>query len=184
MVCQSEISNLSIYNRAMSELPHTRGCIVCGKENPHGLRAHLNVDERTGTVTCEFVCRPEHIGFEGMIHGGVLATLLDEAMVWAATWAGRRFCVCGELNVRFRQPVLVGQRLRVEARVVSNRTRLIETEASVRDEAGKLLVGAEGKYVPVAAERNREFVATLVAEPTTERTLRELREGDGGIEVP
>jgi len=159
----------------MPELPHTRGCIVCGKENPHGLRAHLHIDERTGMVRCDFVPRAEHIGFEGIIHGGVLATLLDEAMVWAATWAGRRFCVCGELNVRFRQAVSVGQRLRVEAKIISNRTRLIETEGSVRDTGDKLLVSAEGKYVPVSPEQNRQFVLTLVPEPQTRQTLRELQ---------
>jgi len=162
---------------AMTELPHTRGCVVCGKENPHGLHLRLHVDEPSGRVSCEFVPQAEHIGFEGVIHGGVLATVLDEAMVWAATWAGRRFCVCGELNVRYRQGVTVGQRLRVEAKVSTHRSRLVETTGSIADENGNVLVSAEGKYVPVAPARNREFVATLVPEPQTQQALAALREG-------
>src|SRR5579863_3568524 len=105
----------------MTQLPHTRGCLVCGRDNPHGLHLDLFVDEETGNVSCSFTPGPQHIGFEGMIHGGILATVLDEAMVWVATWSGRRFCVCAEITTRFKQPVRVGQQLRVEARVMSQR---------------------------------------------------------------
>lgn len=159
---------------ALLELPHTRGCIVCGHDNPRGLHLNLHVDEQSGVVSCTFVPEIEQIGFEGMIHGGVLSTVLDEAMVWAATWAGKRFCVCGELNVRFRQPAAVATPLQVEAKIACVRTRLIETEATMRDLAGRLLVEAAGKYVPLPPDRNRAFVKTLVSEPRTDRTLRVL----------
>ena len=59
------------------ELPHTAGCLVCGRQNPHGLGLSLHVDEGSGVVSVEFAPRPEHIGFEGIVHGGVLATVLD-----------------------------------------------------------------------------------------------------------
>ena len=162
---------------AIMELPHTRGCLVCGRDNPYGLQLHLDVDEQTGIVSCRFTPQVRHIGFEGIIHGGLLATVLDEAMVWAATWSGKRFCVCGELNVRFRHSAIVGQPLRVEARISSVRSRLIETEATVHDAAGKLLAESSGKYVPVAPDRNRDVVATLVDEPQTNHTLNALRLG-------
>jgi uncharacterized protein (TIGR00369 family) len=163
------------------ELPHTRGCIVCGRDNPHGLHLHLHVDEQTGIVTCEFAPRPEHIGFEGIIHGGVLSTVLDEAMVWCATWAGKRFCVAGEMNVRFRQSVSVGQKLSVEARITSIRSRLIEAEGFIRDASGKVLAEATGKYVPVPPDRNQQFVATLVPEPATVHTLDALKRASGAV---
>src|SRR4029450_2695085 len=93
-----------LYSGAMGriELPHTAGCLVCGRQNPHGLKLSLHVDEG-GTGGAEFTPRAEHIGFEGIVHGGVLATVLDEAMVWAATWAGRRVCVAGGMTGRFRR---------------------------------------------------------------------------------
>src|SRR4051794_35478026 len=99
------------------ELPHTAGCVVCGRQNPHRLGLSLHVDEGSGVVSVEFTPRPEHIGFEGIVHGGVLATVLDEAMVWAATWAGKRFCVAGEMTIRFQKSAAVGHLLRCEARV-------------------------------------------------------------------
>ena len=159
---------------ALLELPHTRGCIVCGHDNPSGLHLKLNVDERSGVVSCTFTPGIEQIGFEGIIHGGVLSTVLDEAMAWAAIWAGKRFCVCGELNVRFRQPTAVATPLQVEAKIACVRTRLIETEATMHDPGGKLMVEAAGKYIPLAPDRNRAFVQTLVSEPQTSRTLRVL----------
>ena len=178
------------------QLPHTAGCLVCGRDNPHGLRLDLHVDPATGVVRIAFTPRPEHIGFAGVVHGGVIATVLDEAMVWAATWAGRRFCVCGELTTRFRREAAVGRPLVVEARVDTNRPRLLTTSATVTDEAGvesnrprliattgmvrdassgETVATATGKYVPVLPQRNRAFVDTLVEDPATDDAARVLR---------
>ena len=165
------------------ELPHTAGCLVCGRENPHGLRLSLRVDEAGGVVTAEFTPRPQHIGFEGIVHGGVLATVLDEAMVWAATWAGKRFCVAGEMSVRFRRSAAVGRKLICEARVESGASRrpgtprLIHAGGRlVEADGGALVAESTGKYVPVPPERNRAVVATLVDERQTERAAVILRE--------
>jgi acyl-coenzyme A thioesterase PaaI-like protein len=144
-------------------LPHTRGCLACGRDNPQGLKLDLEVDQQSGVVSCIFTPRQEHIGFEGIIHGGALATVLDEAMVWAATWAAKRFCVCAEMTIRFRESSMVGQPLQVEARAISVRSRLISTEAAVSDGRGVLAV-AVGKYVPLPPQRNRDFVRTLIEE--------------------
>ena len=157
------------------ELPHTAGCMVCGRQNPYGLQMSLHVDETTGAVTADYLPRPQHIGFEGIIHGGVLSTVLDEAMVWAATWAGKRFCVAGELNVRFRRSGAPGERLHVVAKVDSVRSRLIETMGELRDDTGQLIATASGKYVPVPPDRNRYVLTTFVDESTTAKAADILR---------
>src|SRR4051812_7740020 len=159
------------------ELPHTAGCLVCGRQNPHGLKLDLHVEPESGVVRMGFVPRVEHIGFEGIVHGGVLATVLDEAMVWAATWAGRRFCVAGEMNVRFRRSAAVGEPLTVEARVEQARSRLVLTNGTVADAAGETVAEATGKYVRVPPDRHRAVVATLVDEPSTSRAAAYLKEG-------
>jgi len=158
------------------ELPHTPGCVVCGRANPRGLHLSLHVDPQTGVVRTVFTPSGEHIGFEGIVHGGVLATVVDEAMVWAATWEGRRFCVCGEMSIRFRAGARVGQQLEVTARVESSRKRVLEATCEIR--AGDVLVAtASGKYVPVTAERNREVIATFVDEPATHAAAVLLERG-------
>src|SRR5438874_2955221 len=123
----------------LAQLPHSRGCVVCGHDNPHGLHLSFEVNPHTGEVGATFVPGPEHIGFIDIVHGGVLATILDEAMVWCATWAGKRFCVCAEMTVRFRRSARVGEHLRVAARVVSHRSRLLETEADIADGSGAII---------------------------------------------
>ena len=168
-----------VYNSTMPllELPHTAGCLVCGRQNPIGLHLHLHVDESTGAVETHFTPAAEHIGFEGIIHGGILATVLDEAMVWAATWRGRRFCVCGEMTIRFRKPAEVGKPLIVRASIKSARGRMIQTNGQVTDQAGDVIATAEGKYLALADDRHNVFMATLVDEPSTAKAAKILRFG-------
>lgn len=161
------------------ELPHTAGCLVCGPGNSKGLRLQLFVDPETGIVQTRFAAKIEHIGFEGVTHGGVIATVLDEAMVWAATWAGKRFCLCGEMTVRFRQRAEVGQALVCSARVESARSKLIATAGEATDESGRVVATATGKYVPLSDEVNRRFVGTLLDDPATAATAELLRRGAG-----
>ena len=156
------------------ELPHTAGCIVCGRENPHGLRLSLHVQDVEGTIATQFRPGSQHIGFEGIVHGGILATVLDEAMVWAATWTGKRFCVAGELNTRFRAGAAPGKLLHVRARVESVRSRLIETVGTITDEDGRTVATGDGKYIPLSDERHRAFVETFVSEPSTAEAARLL----------
>jgi acyl-coenzyme A thioesterase PaaI-like protein len=157
------------------ELPHTDGCLVCGRANPHGLRLSLHVDPVSGRVSTRFTPQAEHIGFEGIVHGGVLATVLDEAMVWAATWKGRRFCVCGELVTRFRHSAQVGQPLRIDAEVEFWRPRLVQTVAKVFDDLGRLIATGSGKYVPMPAEHHAAVVKTFVPEPNTAQAAQMLK---------
>ena len=161
------------------ELPHTPGCLVCGRDNPHGLHLSFQVDPDAagGNVYCDFKLEPHHIGFQGVIHGGVIATVLDEAMVWAATWSGRRFCLCAELNVRFRQMAVVGQPLRLEARVDFAKPRLIQTSAEIRNLANVPIAAGTGKYIPMPPERHHEVVAMFVPDEATEQAAEHLRKG-------
>jgi len=158
------------------QLPHTAGCLVCGRDNPHGLKLALFVDSDASSVRVTFTPRPEHIGFEGVVHGGVIATVLDEAMVWCATWARRRFCVCAELTTRFRKEAAVGRPLVVETKVESSRSRLVTTTGEVRDaETGEVIATGAGKYVPVPPDRNRAFMQTLKPDHATADAARFLQ---------
>ena len=157
------------------ELPHTPNCLVCGRSNPHGLHLSLHVDPVTGIVTTTFTPTRDHIGFEGIIHGGLLATVLDEAMVWAATWAGKRFCVCAEMAVKFVSPAAIGQPLIITARVEVNRSRLLTASGQITLAGSTLIATATAKYVPLPQPRNQAFLVTLVNDPATAQTAAALR---------
>ena len=149
------------------ELPHTPGCLVCGRSNPLGLKMSLFVNPDTGIVSIDFEPKPEYIGFQGIVHGGIIATIADEAMVWAATWANKRFCVCGDLSVRFRRPAQVGEPLHLEARVEFSRPKLVQAMATIRTPAGAVVAAAEGKYVPMPSEDSDRVIRTLVDDDST-----------------
>lgn len=132
-------------------LPRTRSCFVCGKANPIGLNLAFESDGRR--VTATFVPRPEHVGFADTIHGGLVSTVLDEAMVWACGVRAGRFAYCAELTVRFRHPVRPGTRLEVVGELEENRRgRLLLARGELREASGRVLASATGKYIPVPTE--------------------------------
>jgi len=160
---------------ALIELPHSHGCLVCGHDNPRGLHLHLNVDDATGRVVTEFTPEAYQIGFEAVVHGGALATVIDEVMVWAATWKIRRFCLCAELTTRFRHPVAVGMTLTISAEVEFHRPKMVETVAKVFDSEGTLIATSSGKYMPMPPEQHRAIVKTLVVAEATAQALAHLK---------
>lgn len=133
----------------MKTLPHTHSCFVCGESNPIGFKLRFETD---GTiVTARFVPRREHAGFREVVHGGLIATLLDEVMVWACAVQTKRFAYCAELNVRFLQPLRPGEPAILSARLAANRkNRIFEAEGSVKNQAGETLATSTGKYLPIS----------------------------------
>src|SRR5882672_2767383 len=120
---------------SMKTLPHTRSCFVCGESNPVGLKLRFETDGRI--VQTRFRPGPEHVGFRQTIHGGLIATLLDEIMVWACAVQTRRFAFCAELNVRFLNPVRPNEELAAVGELASNRRdKLFEARAELRNQAG------------------------------------------------
>jgi uncharacterized protein (TIGR00369 family) len=132
----------------MKELPHTHSCFVCGESNPLGMKLRFHTDGRV--VTTKFRPRAEHIGFKGVVHGGLTATVLDEIMVWACVVATRKFAFCAELNVRYLQPLSPGEEVTVTSELVADRKgRILEAKAAILNTAGKTLAEATGKYIPI-----------------------------------
>jgi uncharacterized protein (TIGR00369 family) len=145
----------------MQELPHTHSCFVCGERNPLGLKLRFHTDGRV--VTTRFTPRAEHIGFKGVVHGGLIATVLDEIMVWACAVQTKRFAFCAELNVRFVNPLSPGEEVLVTSELVENRrNRIFETRSSVQTAAGRLLAEGTGKYIPIKPEQLPPMYAELI----------------------
>lgn len=145
----------------MQTLPHTKSCFVCGESNPIGLKLRFETDGRI--VRARFVPRTEHIGFKQVIHGGLLATLLDEIMVWACAVQAKRFAFCAELNLRYLSPARPGEPILATGELVVNRRdRLFEAKADLQDSSGRLLSTATGKYLPLKQEESAEMASDFV----------------------
>lgn len=149
----------------MKELPHTHSCFVCGESNPHGLKMRFHAEGRV--VTAKFRPCAEHVGFKGVVHGGLTATVLDEIMVWACVVATRKFAFCAELKVRYLRPLAPGEEVVVTSELVEDhKGRILEAKAAMHNAAGKILVQATGKYMPLKEVDASEMVRDFIGDPS------------------
>lgn len=148
----------------MKTLPHTRSCFVCGSQNPMGLNLRFTVDD--AGVHTVFVPREEHIGFSHTVHGGILATLLDEIMAWACIAQGGQLAYAAEMTTRFLNVVRPGVEVFATAKIVENkRGRLFMAEAELRLKDGTILATGSGKYLPIKGDALEEMKADLESDP-------------------
>ncbi len=113
-----------------ADLKKTDNCFVCGRANAVGLRAEFEIDARRRSIRGRFTPRPEHEGWQGIVHGGIIASLLDEAMVKLAAHLGIA-AVSAEMTVKFKAPATPGADLVVRGRIVESRNRLILAESEI-----------------------------------------------------
>ena len=119
-------------------------CFVCGEENPSGL--HLKFSVNKGKIRTEFVPRKIHQGYKNVVHGGIISTLLDEAMVKAALMQGMP-AVTAEITVRFRAPLMAGEKVIVEAEIKKMNKKIIETSAIMKKEDDTVIAEAHAKLL-------------------------------------
>ena len=122
-------------------------CFVCGSDNPDGLQVRFTLERERGRASCTVRLAERFQGWEGIAHGGILSTLLDEAAIYACRCEGEQFVTAG-LAVRFRKPVPVGEVLEVSAEIRERRRRLYKVRSEVRV-AGELHAEAEVEVVAV-----------------------------------
>jgi acyl-coenzyme A thioesterase PaaI-like protein len=131
--------------------PH--GCFACGTLNAHGL--HLVLHVAGDTCWTELTLRRDFQGWEGIAHGGIVATILDEVMGWALASADA-WGYTAKMSIEYKRPVPVGARIRGEGRLVGRRRRLLTlTGRLVNASTGEVLATAEALYV-AAPEAQRE----------------------------
>ncbi|MEA5077352.1 MAG: PaaI family thioesterase [Anaerolineaceae bacterium] len=123
---------------------NTHYCFVCGLDNPRGLALRFESDGAGKTFT-RTTFSSDFQGYPGIVHGGILSTVLDEVGGRASMKQMRPevVLVTGKLTVHFRKPVKVGQPVVIEGEVVKEYGRVVETKATIRSESGDLLVEAE-----------------------------------------
>jgi uncharacterized protein (TIGR00369 family) len=117
-------------------------CFVCGEKNPNGLQLSFKIDKGLQTLQTTFIASPTFQGWDGIVHGGIISTLLDEAMAKLVYELGYS-AVTASLEVRFKHPAPILQPLSICGEIVEVNKRLIKAKSRVVKEDGTLL--AEGK---------------------------------------
>ena len=125
----------------------SRDCIVCGQQNPVGMRLRFAVDER-GAET-RWLVAESFQGFRGVLHGGLVLALCDDAM-WYAAYGKGGVTLTAEATVRYRARVPIGANVIVRGWVAERRGRLWQCAAEIADAGdGTVLATAQGKFLPV-----------------------------------
>lgn len=117
-------------------MSETRGdatrCFVCGPANPIGLRLRFAVDG--AHCRGEFTSGPDHAGFDGVTHGGIVFSVLDDAMAnWFFLQGARGYTAKAE--IRYRAPMPVGATALIECELKQRKGRLVQLDAVARDRA-------------------------------------------------
>lgn len=123
---------------------NTNYCFACGGENPIGLK--LKFAPTSNGVETKFVPSQLYEGFQNIIHGGIIATVLDEAIAWAC----RRFgvdAVTGELTVRYKKPLFTNSLVHVVGLIEAQRGKLLYGKAYIKDADGTIIASATAKMV-------------------------------------
>lgn len=124
-------------------------CFICGA---NGAGLHLQFSGDRQEVRASAVVDPAYQGFEGLVHGGILAGMVDDAMWHVIHQQAEDFPATAELTVRYHKPAPIGEVLTVRGTLTSYRRRLMVARASVENAAGEMLVSAEGRFMPLPQE--------------------------------
>lgn len=122
-------------------------CFGCGRKNPIGLKLEFHF-EGDDYVTV-FEVSPEHQGWAGIVHGGLLATAMDETMA-RLLWEKEIEAITGRLEIRYRKPAKIGDRLEIRARIARRRSPVVETVAEARGAGGEVVAEATAVSMEVA----------------------------------
>jgi acyl-coenzyme A thioesterase PaaI-like protein len=127
-------------------------CFACGPDNPHGLHLVFQKNE-SGEMTAGWIPAPEMEGYRGIVHGGIVSTVLDEAMAQVVDASGAH-ALTAELRVRFRQQVSSGSSVLVRGWIQSRNKRMINTEAALTGADGVELAHAWAVFLALKPERS------------------------------
>lgn len=135
----------------MKKQPNSKMCFACGLENPIGLKMAFYEDDK-GRVVAEFTPGDEHQGYPGVVHGGIVAALLDEVLGRVAI-AAERWMVTARINIRFRRPIPLGETLTVMGEELGWKKRLLEAQGQIRLANGQIGAEATGTFIEIPPEQ-------------------------------
>lgn len=140
--------------KVISKQKNSKMCIICGMDNPIGLKAQFyNMEDKS--VMTIFKFKEEYQSFPQRVHGGIIATMLDELGL-RALWAKSSeddFGVTLSMNVKYRKPVPYNEVLIGKGLVQKETSKFVTIETEIFDKKGNLLANAEVKYIKLAINK-------------------------------
>ncbi len=136
----------------MLKQPDSNNCFVCGKQNPYGLK--LDFHEVDGRVETTFTPQPQHQGWPGYLHGGILYAVLDET-IGRVGFTIDAWTMSGRVEIRYREPAPIGETLRLVGSLVRDRGRALEVEGFAQLPDGRIVAEISGLYMRIPDDMRR-----------------------------
>ena len=127
-------------------------CFACGTNNLDGMRLRFTYDEERNCFVCKFRLAQRYTGPPGHCHGGIIATILDEAM-GKVNKLRHVVALTSEIKVKYLKPVPLQQPLRVESRELKVTGRKHINMAEILNEKGEVLASSQGLFIAINPER-------------------------------
>jgi acyl-coenzyme A thioesterase PaaI-like protein len=138
-------------------------CFACGTLNASGMGLVLHVEP--GRCWTELAVERRFEGWDGIAHGGIIATILDEVMAWALVGEDN-WGLTARMNLEFKRPIEVGIPIRAEGWITRSRRRIVDTAGRILDPAtGVELATATGVYVAADEARKQQLRERYRLEP-------------------
>lgn len=131
--------------RAAAVRERYNACFGCGLENPIGLQLDGFTRDGTG-LSATFTPRAEYQGFAGVLHGGIMAALLDETMAWTAMMIAGSYVVTANLEIKYRRPAPADQAYTMRGSIDEQRGRRLLISATA-ESAATVLAEASGLFL-------------------------------------
>jgi len=143
-------------------------CFACGTLNEQGMGLILHVEP--GRAWTDLVLERRFEGWDGIAHGGILCTILDEVMAWSLVGEDN-WGLTARMSVEFKKPVEVDRPIRAEGWITRSRRRLVDTAGHILDAStGEALATATGVYLAAGEARKRELRQRYGYVPLSEGT--------------
>jgi uncharacterized protein (TIGR00369 family) len=132
--------------------PRKNHCFACGHDNPQGMHLKFSLDEESRQAVCHFKLARRYTGPPGHAHGGIIATILDEAMGKVNKFRNV-LALTGSMEIKYLKPVPLGQKLTAVGYEQSVDGRRHINAAEIRNEKGEPLASSTGTFIAIDPER-------------------------------
>ncbi len=139
--------------KVLSKQNNSHSCLICGMDNKFGVQAQFyNMED--GSVGGLFTFKPEHQSYPGRVHGGMLATMIDE-LAGRVLWTDRpdQIAVTMDINVLYRKPVPYNAPLKGRGVYVKKISRMYTAKCQIMDMDNNVLAEGTAKYLIMPAEQ-------------------------------
>ena len=128
----------------MTSISDDNRCFVCGKENIKGLQFEFVYNQETDEAESKISFAGYYQGWENIVHGGLIGTVLDEVQIKAASFNNYR-CVTAELNIKYKKPVKTEAQYFLRSKITKITEKIIYTEAFLEDHNSNIAATATAK---------------------------------------